>query len=95
MERNRKERGSVLGSVAELFDLPADVVARLPPLEMIGSRQLYLERHTGILAYSETQIDINTSGGVLRLRGEHLTLTAMTAEELRLGGRIDAVEWVR
>jgi len=32
---------------------------------------------------------------VLRLRGEHLTLTAMTAEELRLSGRIDAVEWVR
>ena len=96
MERNRKDRnGGVLDTVAELFDLPADLVAGLPHLEMMGSRQLYLERHTGILAYSETQIDINTSGGVLRLRGEHLSLTAMTAEELRLSGRIDAVEWVR
>lgn len=95
MERNRKERNSVLGSVAELFDLPADVIAGMPHLEMMGCRQMYLERHTGILAYSETQIDINTSGGVLRVRGQGLTLTAMTAEELRLGGRIDAVEWVR
>ncbi|WP_295584382.1 YabP/YqfC family sporulation protein [uncultured Oscillibacter sp.] len=95
MERNRKERGSVLGSVAELFDLPADVIAGLPHLEMVGSRQLYLERHTGILSYSETQIDINTPGGVLRVRGGNLALTAMTAEELRLGGRIDALEWVR
>ena len=95
MEWNRKERGGVLGSVAELFDLPADEVPRLPHLEMIGSRQLYLDRHPGLQAYSETQIDINTSGGVLRLRGEHLSLTAMTAEELRLSGRIDAVEWVR
>ena len=94
MERNRKER-VVLSTVAELFDLPADVVAGLPRLEMVGSRQLYLEHHAGILAYSEEQIDVNTSAGALRVRGEGLSLLAMTAEELRIGGRIVAVEWVR
>ena len=94
MERNRRENG-VLNTVAELFDLPADVVAGLPRLEMVGSRQLYLEHHSGILAYSEEQIDVNTSAGVLRVRGERLSLLAMTAEELRIGGSIAAVEWVR
>ena len=94
MERNRKE-SRVLDTVAELFDLPADVVAGLPRLEMGGSRQLYLEHHAGILAYSEEQIDVNTPEGILRVRGERLTLTAMTAEELRIGGAIAAVEWVR
>ena len=94
MERNRKER-VVLSTVAELFDLPADVVAGLPRLEMVGSRQLYLEHHAGILAYSEEQIDVNTSAGALRVRGEGLSLLAMTAEELRIGGRSAAVEWVR
>ena len=94
MERNRKE-SRVLDTVAELFDLPADVVAGLPRLEMVGSRQLYLERHTGILSYSEEQIDVNTTGGVLRIRGTRLALMAMTAEELRIGGEIAAVEWVR
>ena len=94
MERNRKEL-VVLSTVAELFDLPAAVVAGLPRLEMVGSRQLYLEHHAGILAYSEEQIDVNTSAGALRVRGEGLSLLAMTAEELRIGGRIAAVEWVR
>ena len=94
MERNRKE-SRVLDTVAELFDLPADVGAGLPRLEMVGSRQLYLEHHAGILAYSEEQIDVNTPEGILRVRGERLTLTAMTAEELRIGGAIAAVEWVR
>ena len=80
MERNRKDRnGGVLDTVAELFDLPADLVAGLPHLEMMGSRQLYLEHHTGILA----------------VRGARLALMAMTAEELRIGGDIAAVEWVR
>lgn len=95
MERNRKERdGGVLSTVAELFDLPADVVAGLPRLEMVGNRQLYVEHHTGILSYSEEQIDVNTSGGVLRVRGKALTLLAMTGEELRIGGRIAGMEWV-
>lgn len=95
MARNRKEKeNGVLSAVAELFDLPADVVAGLPRLELVGSRQLYLEHHTGILSYSEQQIDANTPTGILRIRGERLTLLAMTAEELRIGGRITAVEWV-
>ncbi len=95
MERKRKDRdGGVMGSLAELFDLPADIIAGLPRLEMIGGRQLYLERHTGLLSYSDRQIDANTAAGVLRVRGERLTLMAMTSEELRIGGRIDAVEWV-
>ena len=95
MERNRRERGGVLNAVAELFDLPADVVAGLPRMELIGNRQLYLEHHTGILAYTQELIDANTPAGVLRVRGEELSLLALTGEELRIGGRIDAVEWVR
>ena len=69
--------------------------AGLPRLEMVGSRQLYLEHHTGILTYTDQQIDANTAGGVLRIKGERLTLLAMTAGELRVGGHIQSVEWVR
>ena len=75
MERNRREKGRVLDSVAELFDLPADVVAGLPRLEMVGSRQLYLEHHTGILAYSDTQIDVVSPA----FAGKGVTQTVMPA----------------
>ena len=93
MERGKRENG-VLNAVAELFDLPADVVAGLPRLEMVGSRQLYVEHHAGILAYSEEQIDVNTAAGVLRVRGGGLSLLAALVEsciriheEKRLEGR--------
>ena len=95
MERKRGSGGRMLSAVAELFDLPADIVAGLPRLEMVGDCQLYLERHTGILAYSETQIDVNTADGFLRVKGEGLSLLAMTGEEVRIGGRVAAVEWVK
>ena len=93
MERNRRE-SNVLDTVAELFDLPGDVVARLPHLEMVGHRQLYLEHHSGILSYQQDCIDINTPGGVLRITGEQLTLLAMTAGAVRIGGEIRTAEWV-
>lgn len=89
-KRGRK----LLADFAERFDLPADIVAGLPRLEMVGSRELYVERHTGILSYSETQIDANTTAGVLRITGRELHLTAMTAEELRISGIVEGVCWM-
>ena len=88
-----RKREGLLERTAQLFDLPADVVAGLPRLELVGDRQLYLEHHTGILAYSTGQIDVNTAGGVLRVTGEGLTLLAMTGEALRIGGRIRGLAW--
>lgn len=94
MDRRKMDDG-LLSPVAELFDLPGDVVAGLPHLEMVGSRQLYLERHQGILSYSTEVIDVNTARGVLRVRGRELSLLAMTSEEVRIGGEIQGIEWVK
>ena len=90
-----EKRGTrVLANFAERFDLPADIVAGLPHLEMVGRREVYVEHHTGILSYSEEQIDANTTAGVLRITGQGLRLTAMTAEELRIGGTILSLSWL-
>lgn len=94
MERNERPR-RVMTRAAELFDLPADIVAGLCHLEMIGDRQLFLEGHGGILSYGTEQIDINAGPLLLRVRGEGLTLCSMTDAELRIADRIDAVEYVR
>ena len=91
----RMVQQSLRERMAELFDLPGDLVAGLFHLQMLGERQVLLEGHGGIVAYAPECIDINVRGGVLRLRGAELTLRAMTAEELRIAGRIDAVELVR
>lgn len=94
MERNHRER-DFLDTVTELFDLPPELAAGLPRLEMLGNRQMYLEHHSGILSCTRQQIDINTSAGVLRITGQRLELLAMTAEEVRIGGQLDALTWVR
>lgn len=80
---------------AELFDLPADLVAGLAHMEVLGDRQLFLEGHDGILSYSDTQIDISAGALVVRVRGSALELRGMTEDEVRVRGQIAAVEFVR
>ena len=92
MERNRKER-VVLSTVAELFDLPADMVAGLPHVEVVGNGHFYLENHHGILSYSGEEIDINGEGMVIRVFGSGLELVSMTGDALRIRGTIQRVEW--
>ncbi len=89
-----KIKAQLMTPVAELFDLPADLVAGLPHLEMIGQRELFVAPHGGLLSYTDSQIDINTAHGVVQVNGSGLTLLVMTAQEVRIGGRSVSVSWV-
>ena len=92
MERRKKENG-VLAGAAELFDLPADMVAGLPHVEVVGSGHFYLENHRGIRSYSGEEIDVNGDGMVIRVYGSGLELVSMTGDALRIRGTIQRVEW--
>jgi len=89
-----KPKTKVLTEAAEIFDLPADVVAGLPHVELVGNTQFFMEHHQGILSYSGEAIDINGGKLIVRVRGEGLELVSMTGEALRIRGTIFHVEWV-
>ena len=93
MDWTRKEK-NILSEAAEIFDLPADVVAGLPHIEMVGSGHFYMEHHRGILSYSGEEIDINGEKVIVRVQGEGLELVSMTGDALRIQGTIRRVEWV-
>ena len=63
-----------LDEAAELFDLPPDLVAGLPHIEVVGNTHFYMERHKGILSYSGEEIDINGEKTIVRVYGENLEL---------------------
>ena len=92
---NRFEDRDIFARTAELLDLPMDVVAGLPNLELLGNRQLFLSRHQGILAYSDPQIDVNCGALLVRVSGKELQLLSMSADELRIGGLIEGIELTR
>ena len=85
-------REGLLERTAELLDLPADAVAGVPRLELVGTRELRMENHKGILAYGDQEIQV--SGGVflIQIRGSGLELRAMTGLELLITGHITGVQ---
>ena len=89
-----KKDKTILSEAAELFDLPADVVAGLPHVEIVGSGHFYMEHHRGILSYSGEEIAVNAEKMIVRVFGEGLELVSMTGDALRIQGTIRRVEWV-
>lgn len=87
MER-RPRKSSLLEKTAEVFDLPADAVAGLPKLELVGDKELRVENHKGILAYGREEIHVSGGAFLIKVAGEELELRAMTGLELLITGRI-------
>ena len=91
MERNRKREG-LLEKTAEVFDLPGDLVAGLPRVELTGDRELRMENHKGILAYGSEEIHISGGKLVVKVRGAELELKSMNASQLLITGQILGVD---
>lgn len=89
-ERRRKE--TLMEKTAQALDLPADAVAGLPHLSLVGDRELLVENHRGILAYGTEEIHIGGGRLVIRVRGNGLQLRAMNEAELLITGQIFGVE---
>lgn len=86
------ERKGFLEKTAEVFDLPGDVVAGLPRIELTGSRELRMENHKGILAYGSQEIHISGGKLIIKVRGEGLELKSMNANQLLITGSITGVD---
>ena len=77
MERKGRRPG-FLERTAEVFDLPADALAGLPKLELVGDRELWVENHRGILSYGGEEIAVNAEKAVVRIHGRGLELVSMS-----------------
>ena len=91
MEKKPRREG-LLEKTAELFDLPADALAGLPKVELVGDRELRIENHRGILAYGTEEIHVSGGPSSSRITGQGLELRAMTGLELLITGRIAGIQ---
>lgn len=79
--------------LAELIDLPKSIVSGLPKLIFTGSRELFIENYRGIVQYSDTVIQLNTSEGLVKVSGRALGIKSIAAEEITLCGNICSLEF--
>jgi len=90
MDKNGRKEG-LLVRTASAFDLPADVLAGLPRIELVGDRELRMENHKGILAYGTEEIHISGGSYIVKVTGQKLKLRVMTGIELLITGEITGI----
>ncbi|WP_026476300.1 sporulation protein YqfC [Alkaliphilus transvaalensis] len=89
-----KKSEEIKKSIADILELPQDIILDLPKITMVGNLQIYVENHKGILEYSTTRVRIYTKNGVLRIIGKNLILKNIVVEEIVIVGEITHIEFM-
>jgi sporulation protein YqfC len=82
----------VMDSLSDLLELPKEVMLNIPKITMVGNIQLYIENHRGIIEYSPDRIRINSTVGVLRVKGKAMKIREIKVEELLITGNIESMD---
>ena len=74
--------------LAELFDLPQEIILNAPSISLIGNLKLQVENHRGIIEYKTELIRIRIKRGQLIITGRELAIERLTEEEVTVTGEI-------
>lgn len=94
MAKLTKKLSQVGQEALERLELPVNLAGGVARIELLGNREVYMDRHCGVLAYTAENIDVNGGSVVVRFFGRELRLLVMTGQELRITGVIERIELV-
>lgn len=87
-----KKARKLLTRVSQKLELPAEIAAGLPKMEMTGTAEFSMEPHKGLLEYEQERISVASSVGTVTILGNGLTIRLMNQERITVVGEIRAVE---
>ena len=70
---------------------PLELTSDLPKITMLGSQQVRIEQHKGLVVYQDDEVALQTSAGILKLHGNHLSFAMYTSGEALITGQIDGI----
>lgn len=70
---------------------PLELTSNLPKITMLGSQQVRIEQHKGLVIYQEDEVALQTSAGLLKLHGNNLSFAMYTSGEALITGQIDGI----
>ena len=85
------ERRKFLQRLADSADIPEDVIAVQPLLEVCGFQRLLIEQQRGVIEYGPDKITVQVKGGTYSIRGNKLSLCRMCFRQLLIRGNIDSI----
>lgn len=87
----KKKSYKIKETISNALELPKDLILDVAKVTLIGSNNITVENHKGILEYNEDQIRVNTSSGILIIIGSKLNIKSILQEEITITGEINSV----
>lgn len=88
-----KKSHKIREKISNTFELPKDIVLDVSKVIIIGTEQITIENHKGIVEYSEELIRVNTGSGIMKLCGRNLTIKTILQEEITITGELRNIEF--
>lgn len=77
--------------IAEKLDLPRDVVLDIPKITIIGSNEITIENHKGVILFNEAKMMINSNTGLITIYGRNFEILFMGGSTLTVSGRFKSM----
>lgn len=73
------------------LSLPADLVLELPRITVVGQLHVYIENHRGLKTYTNTELTLDSTDGIIQITGKEFVIKMMLPEEILLEGTIEDI----
>lgn len=73
------------------LDLPVDIALNLPKITIIGRKEITIENHKGITKFSNDELMINTSLGLLKIVGVDFEIIFVGGTTITLSGNFKSM----
>lgn len=79
--------------VGNIMAMPKDLVLHLPRIILLGNLQCCVENHQGILQYTPDFISLQAGAYQIKIAGQELVITSLTADAIYVEGKIGQVRY--
>ncbi len=89
-----KRTKRLLEAASNRLDLPGEIVAGLPKIELTGFSRLSIEQHSGVLTYSTETVIVDVGIGRVKITGRELAISLMNHTYVIVTGKLQGIELV-
>ncbi|EEG78034.1 sporulation protein YqfC [Dethiobacter alkaliphilus] len=80
-------------NLADLLELPREIILNLPRITVVGNIQCCLENHRGVIQYTSEKVRVSVNGGEIIVEGQELSIRYLGNEEIAIDGSIDIIRY--
>ena len=91
----RESKMKIKEKFTELLELPKEIVLDMPKLTMLGNGDLIIENYKGIAEYVEDVLRVNTTSGIIKVKGNNVYIKEITSESIMIYGNILSLEFIK